>query len=331
MTLIGNAGIATMDFGSLPASLQGIAVSKGILLPTYMFDAMAEVLQGFDVIQNDGKTPLYTWEFIDNIKKAEDAFNSNKVSKLTARIPTIEDYEIDTEISRSELISIYRSYQKWMMGLESLDQALAADFAIFFLQKAMKELIVQKIALKAVWKGVRTATQADRGAEKSFTGMMKRIADGYGVGGDIPAGNVFEQANAIDATHAYVEINSVCQLAYNDPDLVGIPIDVFLSEQSWINYCKNRQILSPNTVKLGETVDKPDYMPNLTFRPQHGLASKEFVCATPKGNFKFSVNDNPSHYNLEMIKAIKGYQLNILASGGVDYGYGKYNYCNDAV
>lgn len=322
--------LGTMDFTSLPSSLQGIAVSQGILLPTYMFDAMAEILQGFDVIQNDGKTPLYTWEFIDNIKKAEDAFNSNKVAKLTARIPIIEDYEIDTEISRSELISIYRSYQKWMMSLTTLDQALAADFAIFFLQKAMKELIVQKIALKAVWKGVRTATQSDRGAEKSFTGMIKRLTDGYAAGGDIPAENVHEQENPLDATHAYEEINAVCQLAYNDIDLVGIPIDVFLSEQSWINYCKNRQTLSPNTVKLGETVNKPDYMPNLTFRPQHGLAGKETVVATPKGNFKFSVNDNPNHYNLEMVKQIKGYQLNILASGGVDYGYGKYNFCNDA-
>lgn len=323
--------LGTMDFSALPSSLQGIAVSKGVLLPTYMFDAMSEILQGFDVIQNDGKTPLYTWEFIDNIKKAEDAFNSNKVSKLTARIPTIEDYEIDTEISRSELISIFRSYQKWMMGLNTLDQALTADFAIFFLQKAMKELIVQKIALKAVWKGVRTSTQSDRGAEKSFTGMIKRISDGYGVGGDIPAGNVHEQEDPLDATNAYNEINSVCQLAYNEPDLVGIPIDVFLSEQAWINYCKNRQALSPNTVKLGETVNKPDYMPNLTFKPQHGLAGKETVVATPVGNFKFSVNDNPNHYNLEMVKVIKGYQLNILASGGVDYGYGKYTFCNDAV
>lgn len=323
--------IGTMDFTTLPASLQGIAVSKGILLPTYMFDAMAEILQGIDVIENDGKTPLYTWEFMDQIKKAEDAFVANKIAKLKARIPTIEDYEIDTEISRSELISIGRSYQKWMMGIESLDEALKADFALFFLQKAMKEMIVQKIALKAVWKGNRTVTQSDRGAEKSFTGLIKRISDGYAVGGDIPADNVFESEEALDEDNAYDEVNAVCQKAYNTVELTGLPINVYLSEQVWLNYCKKRRAMSPNTIKLGETTDKPDYMPNLTFKPQHGLAGKETVVVTPKTNLKFSVNDNPGNYNLEMAKVMKGYQLNILASGGVDYGYGAYLFCNDKV
>ncbi len=323
-------GVDAIDLDLLPAQLKGIPISQGYLLPTYMFDALSEVLEAFDVIENDGKTPLYTWEFIDNIKKAEDDFNPDKIANITARIPILEDYEIDTSVARSELMSHFRSYQKWMFGLKTLDEALKADFAVYFLQKAMQELIVKKIALKAVWKGIRTATQADRGAEKALTGLIKRITDGRAVGGDIPAGNVFD-GNALTVNNAYAEINGTCQLAYNNVDLTGIPLNCYLSPQAWTLYNKNRQALSPNTVKVGEMVTQPDYMPNITFVEQHGLAGKDTLVVTPKSNLKFSVNSNPEHYNVEMMKVMKGYELNILASGGVDYGYGKYLFSNDQI
>lgn len=323
-------GNATPDFSTLPSDLQGIAISQGILLPTYMFDAMAEVLTAFDTIQNNGRTPLYTWEFIDIIKKAEDAFNPGNIAKLKARIPGMQDYEIDVFISRSELITIFRSYQKWIMGVESFDQALTAQFAVYFLQSAMQTLITSKIALKGVWGGIRTATQSDRGADKSFKGMLAVLAEGAGVGGDIPTGNIFANTDPLDATHAYAEIMGVCQKAYANEDMLGVPMNVYLSPQAYTNYNKNRHTLAPDSVKLGEMITKPDYMPNLTFVEQQGLAVEpDKIIITPFSNFKFSVNTSPDHWNFEFEKVMKGNKLNILASGGVDYGYGPAIFMND--
>ena len=330
-TLAQASAIATQapDFSNLPEELQAAAITQGVLLPTYMHQGLEALLDSFDVIQNNGRTPLYTWEFIDMIKKAEDAYNPDKIANLTARIPIIEDYEIDTGISRSELIKIYRSYQAMILGLNSLDEALKGDFMVFFIQKVMRELIVQKIALKGVWKGIRTGNQADRGADKSFTGLLKRLIDGCATGGDIPTANIFDSTDALDATHSYNEINEVCQLAYNDPDLVGIPLNVYLSDQAYTNYSKNRQTLNSTTVAPGTIVTSPDFMPNLTFKPQWGLAGSEKVVVTPKSNLVFSVNENPEHFNFELVKVIKGFQMNVLASGGIDYGYGKYLFLND--
>ena len=209
MTQILN-GVKAVNFDTLPTELKGVAISQGALLPTYMFDAMSELLSSVDVIQNDGKTPLYTWEFFDLIKKAEDGFNPGKIADAKARIPIIEDFEIDTEVTRSELITHYRGYQKWMFGLTSLDQALKGDFAVFFLQAAMKDLLFKKLAAKGFWGGVRTTVQADRGADKNFTGLVKRITDGCGVGGDIPEDNQIT-SDIIIAANAYAEINEHAQ------------------------------------------------------------------------------------------------------------------------
>ncbi len=312
-----------VNFDALPEELQGIQVSKGFLLPTYMFNAMTEFLDSVDVIENDGKTPLYTWEFFDLIKKAEDGFNPGKIAELTARIPTIEDFEIDTEISRSELISHYRGYQRWLMGLKSLDEALKGDWATYFLQQTMRDLMFKKLAAKGVWKGVRTNNQADRGADKSFTGLIKHITDGCAVGGDIPTENQVLD-DAIVLANAYSEINAFAQKAYDNEDLTGIEQNYYLSHQEWTLYCQARVAASNGTLAPGTMTDTPDYMPTIKFKPQIGLSQSDVQVITPRTNIKFSVNTNPEHYNFEMVKVIKGHQLNLLASGGVDYGYGKY-------
>lgn len=316
---------AAIDFENLPNELQGIAVSKGYLLPTYMFDAMSQLLASVDVIQNDGKTPLYTWEFFDLMKKAEDAFNPGKIAELKARIPSIEDFEIDTTVSRSEVMTHFRSYQAWLFGLKSLNEALKGDFAVYFLRNAMQDLLFKKLAIKGFWGGVRTTNQADRGADKNFTGMIKRITDGSGVGGDIPTGNVITSA-IIAAANAYAEINEHAQKAYADQDLAGIEKNYYLSENDYLLYCKGRQAASNNTIAPGATTDSPDWMPNIKFNTQAGLAGQDFQLITPKSNLKFSVNDNPTNFNFEMLKVMKGWQLNLLASGGADYGYGRYLY-----
>ena len=318
--------VKAVDFETLPTALKGIAIDKGFLLPTYMFDAMSELLKAFDVIQNDGKTALYTWEFFDIIKKAEDSFSAGKIADLKARTPILEDFEIDTEITRSELITHFRSYQKWLFGLSNLDQALKGDFAVFFLQKAMQDLMFKKIAAKGVWKGVRTTVQADRGADKNFTGLIKKVTDGCGIGGDIPAGNVYD-GDSLILTNAYAEINAFAQKAYDDVDLTGIDKNFYLSFQNWQLYCKGRQAASNGTIALGATTDTPDWMPEIKFAPQMGLSqSDDFQLITPKSNLKFSVNDNAENFNFEMLKVMKAWQLNLLASGGIDYGFGKYLY-----
>ena len=324
MTQILN-GVKAVNFDTLPTELKGVAISQGALLPTYMFDAMSELLSSVDVIQNDGKTPLYTWEFFDLIKKAEDGFNPGKIADAKARIPIIEDFEIDTEVTRSELITHYRGYQKWMFGLTSLDQALKGDFAVFFLQAAMKDLLFKKLAAKGFWGGVRTTVQADRGADKNFTGLVKRITDGCGVGGDIPEDNQIT-SDIIIAANAYAEINEHAQKAYADEDLDGIDKNYYLSHNDWMLYCKGRQAASPSTVPLGETVNSPDWMPDIIFKPQTGLSKQDFQLITPQSNIKFSVNDNPENFNFELQKVMKGFQLNLLASGGADYGYGRYTF-----
>lgn len=318
------------NFDALPAELKGIAVSQGHLLPTYSYNALHEVLDAFDVIHNDGKTPLYNWDFIDIIKKAEDAFNPSPLAAAKARIPGIQDYEIDTFIPRSHLITIYRSYQRWLMGLKSLDEALTARWAVYFLQTAMEKLMIEKIALKGVWGGVRTATQADRGADKSFKGMLSVLAEGAGVGGDIPAANIFEgDDTGLDIDNAYAQVQETCQLAYSSIDLKNIPMNVYLAPELFTLYNQARHKKAPESVKLGEMVTQPDYMPNLTFKPQTGLTGKEKIIITPFSNFKFSVNESPTNYNSEIHPVMKGYQLNLLASGGVDYGFGGAIFMND--
>lgn len=322
--------VNAIDFSSLPAELKSAAIDHGYMMPTYMLNAMELLVQDIDVIPSDGKTPLYTWELQDMIKKAEDAFVPNSITKLVARTPTLVDYEIDTNIARSELISIYRNYTRHVMGLKTLDEALTANFAIHFLQHAMQKLIIEKIALKAIWGGVRTVTQTDRGADKALTGFVAKFTAGRGVGGDIPAGNVFE-SEPITESNAVAQVNGPAQLAYNNPDLAGIPLFLYCSPQTYQKYNINRVADSNGSLQPGTQSATPDYMPNIYFKPQHGLSGKDTIVITPKSNLKFCVNEDPTNFNTELRDGMKVWELNIMASGGVEYAYGPAVYLNEEV
>ncbi|MCA0229892.1 MAG: hypothetical protein LCH91_05470 [Bacteroidetes bacterium] len=323
-----NLSNSSVDVSSIPSELQALVNNNPVLLSEYLMDGFGLIQKNFQVIQTDDKTPLISYEVADVLQPAKDDFNptANAVSHKV-RYADFKDMDIDLSLKRSDILKIYRSYERYIMGLTSKEEVLANPVQLYFLKDILARA-GRNLALKTAYKGVYNASGS--GSLAVADGLLLKFAAGRGVGGDIPSAQVYDSTvESITASNAYNEVNNVAQLTMSNPDMAGMPMLLRLSPEFYLKYKQNRRALFPNVVSPMENPTVLDDFQNITLVQEFGLQSTEFAFIEPGDNLFFTTDENVGNYSIKIIEDVKGWKLNIMLSGGFQYGAGKHLFMND--
>ncbi|SDM41577.1 hypothetical protein [Siphonobacter aquaeclarae] len=329
--LIANNLVNSVDFSSLPAKLQETISANPIVFNQFLVDGFAKIREDFIVDESDEKTPLISMEVRDILQPAKDAFDPTPDAvKFGARMPEFHDIDIDLSLKRSDVLTFYRSYLKYVTGLKSQQDVLNNPWPLFFLQQIL-EKAGHDLATVSAYRAVRN--DAQKGAGYVMNGLLYKLAEGRTTGGDIPAANVYDSvtdAAGFDAD-VYDEINEIAQLTESLPELAGRAMTMEVSARTYRLYKATRRAKSPNTVGLGEQPSTLDDFPNISLKVEAGLGNRRFSWLTVPGNKFFTFNQGFENFNAKLMEAIKGYEANLFFSADVNYGVGKYVFSNDRI
>ncbi|MDQ1085638.1 hypothetical protein [Siphonobacter sp. SORGH_AS_1065] len=331
MSSIPNPLINSVDFSGLPAELKETVSRNPMLFNTILIDGFEKIRTDFNVIECDEKTPLVSLEIQDILQPAKDEFDPTEGAvQFKARLPEFHDIDIDLSLRRSDILGFFRSYLKYVEGLKTQAEVLANPWPLFFLSKIL-EKAGHDLALTSAYRAIRNNSK--KGALFVMNGLVYKLAQGRATGGDIKTGNVFNSTRtAADFdTNAYDEVNQIGKLTEQYPELVGRPMTIEMSLTTYNSYKESRRKKSEMLIALDDQPKTLDNYPHIKIKVEPGLGVSRFIWLTLDGNKFFTFNENYKNFNAKMIESIKGYEVNIMFSADVNYGYGKYVFSNNRV
>jgi hypothetical protein len=308
------------NFASLPDELENLVGQSPIVINESVMDGFGKIRKDFQVEVSDSKTPIMSIVAKDANKPASDDFTPTADAvKIAAKLPTFFDIDIDLVLKRSDMLSIFRSYQRLVTtGQMTKEQVLQNPWQLFFLETVMKKS-GEGLALYGTYKGV--FNQAGFGSSSSIDGLLKKFTAGRGVGGDIPSANVLASAaTALSVANIYDEVRAICALTDNNPSLSARQLKFKISPTNKRLYDVSRRGKFPNTVGPNETAVTVDDYDNITFDVDVALAGSNCMFISP--DLFFFTNEDVSKYHIKMKEYTKYWELNVLYSACVEYGLG---------
>lgn len=328
MSLIANNLVNSVKFDNLPTELAETISNTPEIMNTYLADGWGKIRDDFEVREQDDRTPLLSMEVMDIMRVASDDFDpSADAVKFGARLPTFNDIDIDLSLRRSDLINFYRTYLKNVIGFKNLNDLIANPWPLFF-AKEILEKAGRDLAYNSTFRGVKNP--AGSGSLTVMNGLLYKFAEGRGVGGDIPTGNLLTNALTgaqFDAA-VYDQANELAQLTELNPDIAGRPMKIYMSPVTYRLYKETRRLKSPNTISLSEQPKVLDNFPNIEIKIELGLSNKRFMFISLPKNLFFVLNENYQNFNAKMVENVKGWETNFMFSADVNYGVGKYLFMN---
>lgn len=321
-----------IDFSNFDTDLMRTVQDMGgnIILINSVLDGVASLQNDFstEIIRDRGL--LVSAEILDAFKVASDSFTGQKAMKVTSRYASFTEGDIDLEITYDDIKKAYRSYLGWVMeSTRSESEVRDNPFELFFIRQIIKQHF-QFVRTKTVWKGVFNPTPV--GAENIADGLIKKTTTGRGVGGDIKAGHVFDATEPITDANAYDQVNGLADLVKTQrEDLLGLPMNFYLSQVNYDKYRHNRRALFKEHVSPSERPTTLDDYSNITFVVDPGLSGKNTMAITPKENLKFIANEAPGVYSISIVKQVKSWEISIRVSVGFDYASPDLLFLNDAI
>jgi hypothetical protein len=319
------------NFATLPDELEEVIGQDPIIINDSIMDGFGKIREDFRVEQTDDKTPIFNLEVMDVNQPAKDDFNPTPDAvKIGAKLPKFHDIDIDLVLKRSDLLKIFRSYERWVATPgRTKEEVLANPWEMFFAKKVL-EKAGEGLALKGTYRGVYN--ELGFGSMSSIDGLFLKFAAGRGSGGDIPSSHVYNSTvTNITATNAYQEVLEVAQKTEVEPGLVGTPLIMRLSPNVYRLYNKNRRALFPEFVGPNDQAKTVDDFENITIVPDLAYGNSEHISITVAENLLFLTNEDLGNYNMKMIEGIKHWELNIHYSACVEYGWGKLIFSNNRV
>lgn len=316
------------NFDSLPDELESLISQSPVILNESVMDGFGKIRNDFQVEQSDSKTPIVSIITKDANQPAKDDFSPTAdVVKIGAKLPTFFDIDIDMVLKRSDLLKIFRSYERLATtGAMTKEQLLANPWELFFIQQVMNRS-GEALALYGTYKGVYNV--AGVGSMSSIDGLIKKFTAGR-ASGDIPSSNVVNSVGtALSNTNIYDEVRAICALTDTNPALSAKPLKFKISPSNKRRYDENRRTKFPNTVGPNEVSVTVDDFDNIVFDVDPALAQKDTMFIAP--DLFFFTNEDVSKYHVKMVQQVKWVELNIMYSACVEYGLGSEWFGNNRV
>ncbi len=315
------------DFSTFDSNLMRTFDGNGALIQNAVMWGADTFARDFTVLKTRDKAPLVRLNVKDGIRAASDTFTGQGVLEVKSRIATFKEADIDIEIKASDIKEAYQSYLGWIVEpTRSLNEVRDTPFELFFIRKVIAQHF-EFIRLKTVWKGVYHATNV--GANNISDGFIAMFTAGRA--SDIPAGQVFTGA-AITTSNGYEQVNGVAALiAGNNEKLLAEQLNVYISQGTYDKYRVRRRALFPEFVGPADMPTVLDDYSNMKLTIDPGLSGKNTVAITKKENLLFVCNEDPGQFYINIVKAIKSWQVTIRLSVGMDYASPDWLYLNDLV
>lgn len=308
------------NFDSLPDELESLISQSPIVINESVMDGFGKIRNDFQVEQSDSKTPIVSIVTKDANQPAKDDFTPTADAvKIGAKMPTFFDIDIDLVLKRSDILKIFRSYERLVTtGQMTKEQVLANPWELFFINQVLRKS-GEGLALYGTYKGV--FNQAGFGSMSSIDGLIKKFTAGRGAGGDIPSANVLNSVGTgLSVTNIYDEVRSICALTDSNPALSAKPLKFKISPTNKRLFDTNRRAKFPNTVGPNEVARTVDDFDNISFDVDPALATSNLMFISP--DLFFFTNEDTGKYQVKMKEQIKWFELNILYSACVEYGLG---------
>lgn len=308
------------NFDSLPDELENLISGNPIIVNESVMDGFGKIRKDFNVEVTDAKTPIFSVVAKDANKPASDDFNpTTDAVKINAKLPNFFDIDIDLALKRSDVLKIFRSYERLITtGNMTKEQVLAMPWELFFVNTVLQKS-GEGLALYGTYRGV--FNQSGFGSMSSIDGLIKKFTAGRGTGGDIPSANVVTSAaTPLTDQNIYDEVKAICALTDSNPALAAKPLKFKISPSNKRKYDTNRRAKYPNHVGPNEVAKTVDDYDNITFDVDPALASSNLMFISP--DLFFLTNEDVSKYRVKMKEYTKHWELNILYSACVEYGLG---------
>lgn len=301
-----------------------------IVLINATMDGVAALRNDFTTELIRDKGLLVSAEFIDNFRAASDSFQPGKVMEVRSRKAEFTQGDIDIKLTNSDIQKAYRSYLGWIMEPTRTEAEVRDNpFELFHIRQIIAQHF-QFARTKTSWKGVYNPTP--QGAENIADGYIKKLATGRTAGGDIKASHVFTSAATITDANCYEQVLGLAQKLVDErEDLLNIPLNLYLSQRNYDRYKKGRRAAFPEFVGPGEKPTTLDDQTNISFVIDSGLVGKDTMVITPKQNLKFIADEAPGSYYINIVRAVKHWELSIRVSIGFDYASPDLVFLNDKV
>lgn len=323
----------TVDFTNFATELNRTVeeAGGGLTIINGVMDGVAALRDDFDVVTVRDRAALLSAEFLDAWKVASQSFDGRKAVNLTSKFAEFTEADIDLEFTLDDIKQFYNTYLgKLKAPDKTLNEVYNDPFELFFINEIIRNHF-RFARLKTAWKGVYNPTPV--GAQNIADGFIRRTTVGR-TSNEIKASNILAAgAGAITSSNAYEQVNGVADLVKNsaNPELLSMPMNCYLSQNTYDLYRKNRRTLFPEHVGPGEKPTTLDDYTNITFVVDPGLAGKETIVVTPKQNLKFIANEAPGAYRFKVVEQIKSFQLNVRMSIGFNYASPELTFLNDKV
>lgn len=320
---------ATYDFTGFDAGLLRTFDGGGLLIQQAVMYGADSLSNDFNVQLTRDKAPLVRMDMKDGMKVASDNFAGQQLLDVKSRVATFVEGDIDIEIKFSDIKAAYQTYLGWLVEpSRTLAEVRETPFELFFIRRVIAQHF-EYIRLKTAYKGVYNAAAV--GSENLTDGFITKFTAGRGVGGDIAASHVFD-GEAITAANAYAQVNGVANLIDGvNSKLRNEQLIAVMSHTVYDKYRANRRALFPNFVGPADMPTVLDDYSNIKIVVEPGLAGKETIVITKKDNLCFIANENPGVYQINVVKAIKSWQISIRISAGFDYASPDWTFINDLV
>lgn len=316
-----------IDFNNFHEELMRTTQGGGAIIQESIMYGAETLGRDFTVVQSRDKTPLLSLSVKDGWKPASDNFTGQNVLSAKSRIVSFREGDIDIEFTLSDIKKAYQTYLGWLKtpGL-SLNEVNQTPFELFFLRYIVGKHF-EFLRLKTAWRGVYNA--AGSGAASLTDGFLTKFIAESQVGGDIASSHIFDGTALTDA-NAYAQFNGVAELlASTDENLLHQELGVYCSRVAYDKYRRNRQTKFPNHVGPADRPDTLDDYSNMKFVIDPGLNGSDAITITPPQNLLFVCNEDPTVFTINVVKAIKSYQITIRASLDFDFATGDWIFRND--
>ncbi|GAB2798808.1 hypothetical protein GCM10027275_50570 [Rhabdobacter roseus] len=320
---------AVINFENFHEDLMRTIDGNGAILQEAVVHGASSLGTDFTVLKTRDRAALVRMDVKDAWRPAGDDFSPKEALDVKTRYASFKEADIDLEIKLSDIKEAYQTYLGWLKTPgRTLQDVNANPFELFFLNHIVARHF-EFVRLNTAWNGVYNGAGAGSGAIAD--GFIAMFTTGRGVGGDIASSHVFD-GTALTASNAYAQFNGVANLvASQRPKMLNQELNVYCSLSAYDKYRHNRRTLFAEHVGPADRPAVLDDYSNMKFVVDPGLAGKDTIVVTPKKNLLFVANEDPNVYSINIVKAIKSWQITIRTSLGFDYATPDWLFLNDVV